>query len=88
MLEKRHAVLRKPEVQYEVLKEEVELIVEEANEEWIEGLSRHMKTHAINSNEVTAEEMLKWARIVRVFKSISRKSECQDMRNILNVIVN
>ena len=42
----------------------------------------------INSNEASAEEILSWVRSVRVFKSRARKSECHDVRNMLNVIVN
>ena len=42
----------------------------------------------INSNEASAEEILSWVRSVRVFKSRARKSECQDIRNMMNVIMN
>ena len=42
--------------------------MEEANKEEIEGLSRCVKTHAINSNNETSEEMLSWVRSVRCFK--------------------
>ena len=71
-----------------MLKEEVEVIIEEANKEEIEGLRRFVKTNKINLNVATAEEMLSWLRSVRVFKRRSQKSEHADIRNILNVFVN
>ena len=80
--------LHNSEVQKNVLKEEVLVIMEEASKEEIEGLSRHLQIYKINSNEASTEEFLSWVRSVRVFKKRSRKSEYQDMRNMLNVIVN
>ena len=42
---RRCAVLHNPEVQLKVLKEEVEVVMEEAHAEEIEGLSKHVQTH-------------------------------------------
>ena len=56
-----------------VLKEEVEVIIEEENAEVIEGLSRHVKMRKMNSNEATTEEMLSWLRIVRFIKQSLQK---------------
>ena len=47
--------------------------MEEENAEQIEGLSRCVQTHKINSNKATVEKMLLWVRNVRVFKSRARK---------------
>ena len=85
---RRCVVLYNPEVQNHVLKEEILVIMEEASNEEIEGLSRHMQIHKINSNEASAEELLSWVRSVRVFKKRARKNEYQDIRNMMNVIVN
>ena len=71
-----------------MLKEEVEVIMEETNKEEIEGLSRHVQTYAINSNEATVEEMFLWVRSVRFFKRRAQKSEYVDTSNALNVFVN
>ena len=85
---RRCVVLYNLEVQLKVFKEEVEVIMEEANAEEIEGLSRHVQTHKINSNEAISEEIFSWVRSVRVFKSRARKSEYPYMRNLRNVIMN
>ena len=53
--------------------------MKEESKEKIEGLSRHMQIHEINSNEVSTEEMFLWVRSVIVFKSRARKSKYQDM---------
>ena len=55
---RRCTVLHDSEVQWKVPKEEVEVIMEEANNEEIEGLRRCVQMHAMNSNAATAEEML------------------------------
>ena len=81
-------VLHNPEVQHNVLKEEISVIMEELSKEEIEGLIRLMQIHKINSNEGSTEEIFPWVRSIRVFKSRARKSECHDVRNMLNVIVN
>ena len=41
-----------------VYKKEVEVIKEESNREEIEGLSRNLQIHQINSNEACIEEIL------------------------------
>ena len=81
-------VLHDPEVQKKVLKEEVLVIMEEANEEAIEGLKRYVQIHTINLNEASVEELLSWVRSVRAFKKRAGKTKSQDTRNMLNVIVN
>ena len=85
---RRCVVLHDPEVQKKVLKEEVLVIMEEASEEAIEGLNRHVQIHTINLNEASVEELLSWVRSVRAFKKRACKNKCQDIRNMLNVIVN
>ena len=82
---RRCVVLHKPEVQQDVLKVSVSLIMEEASKE---ELSRHVQIHKINSNEASSGAILSWVRIIRAFKSRACKSEYQDMLNMLNVIVN
>ena len=72
-------VLHDPEVQKKVLKEEVLVIMEEANKEVIEGLSRCVQIHNINLNEASVEELLSWIRSVRAFKKIACKNKCQDI---------
>ena len=71
-----------------MLKEKVAVIIEESNKEEIEGLSINVQICKTNSNEVSANETFSWVLNVRVFKSRARKSECQDMINMLNAIVN
>ena len=56
-----------------MFKEELEVIMEESNKEGIEGLSRHVQTHAINSNEVTAENMFSWVQSVGFFQKKGSK---------------
>ena len=85
---RRCVVLHDPEVQKKVLKEEVLVIMEEANEEAIEGLNRYVQIHTIKLNEASVEELLSWIRSVRAFKKRACKNKCQDIRNMLNVIVN
>ena len=81
-------VLHNPEVQQNLLKEEVSVIMEEAIKEEIEGLSRCVKIHKNNLNEASAEDFYSWIRSVIFFESRARKSEYQDMRNMINVIMN
>ena len=52
---RRYVVLHNPEMQKNVLKEEALVIMEEAIKEEIEGLSRHVQIHKIDSNEASAE---------------------------------
>ena len=85
---RRCVVLHDPEVQKKVLKEEVLVIMEEANEEAIEGLNRYVQLHTIKLNEASVEELLSWVRSVRAFKKRAGKTKSQDTRNMLNVIVN
>ena len=59
-----------------MLIEEVSVVIEEASKEEIKGLRKHEQFHKINSNEVSAEEILSWALSVIVCKSRARKSEC------------
>ena len=54
---RRNAVLHGPKVQQKALKEEAEVIIEEANKEEIEGLRRCTQAHATKSNALTTEEM-------------------------------
>ena len=71
-----------------MLKYEVLAIIEEASKEEVEGLRRYVEAHSTNLNEASAEEMLSWARSVRVFKKRASKKNNQDIRNLLMKRVN
>ena len=49
-----------------------------------EKLKRSVEVHVVNVNYDSGDETLLWVRIARVFNSRSRKSEYQDIRNMLN----
>ena len=80
-------VLHNSEVQMKVLKDDVLTIMEGTSKEEVEGLKIYVEVHTINVNNASVDEILLWVRSVRVFKRRSRKSACQDIRNILNVRV-
>ena len=57
---RRCVILHNREVQKKVLKEEVLVIMEEAEKYVIKGLSRYVQIHKINLNEACTEELLSW----------------------------
>ena len=57
----------------EYVERRVSVMMEETSEEEIEGLSRYVRFHNINSNELSAEEIFSWVQSVRFFKSKARK---------------
>ena len=81
-------VLHNPDVQKKVLKEEALAIMEEAINDEVEGLRICVEVHNVNLKSASVEEMLSWARSVRIFKNRACKSEHQYMRNMLNTRVN
>ena len=84
---RKYAVLYKPETQMKVLKDDVLSIMEEKSKEEVKGLKRYVEVHTIDVNNASVDDMLLWMRSVRAFKSIDRKSRCQDMRIIINARV-
>ena len=82
-------VLHDPEVQRKLLEKEVLVIKDEAEKDLIKGLSGYVQTHRLNASEASLNEILSWVRSVREFKKRAgkNKNESQDIRNILNIIV-
>ena len=57
-----------PEELRKLLKDEVLIIIEEAEKDVINGLRRHVQIHKLSVNEVSIEELLSWVRSSRVLK--------------------
>ena len=75
-------------MQKRVLKNEVLMMMEEAEKDAIKGLNRHVQVHKLSVNEVSIEELLSWVRSLRGFKKRVGKNKSQDIRNMLNATVN
>ena len=61
-------MLRSPDVQRKVLKEDVLATTEEASKDEVAGLRTHVEVQKMNVNDATIVEMLPWVRSVRLFK--------------------
>ena len=61
---------------------------EDAIKDEVVWLKIHVEVHKMNGNNRKIEEMASWVRSVRVFKMREIKSVNQDIRNMMDVIVN
>ena len=84
---RRCVVLHEPQFQIKALKEEVLVIMDEAEKDVIKGLSGYVQIHRLNVNEASLDELLSWVRSARVFKKRAGRNESQNIRNMLNATI-
>ena len=68
-------MLHSPDVQKKVSKEDDFSIIEEANEDEVVGLRRHVEVRKMKENNGKILDMVSWVKSVRVFKKRAKKKE-------------
>ena len=76
-------MLHSPEVRKQYLRKEIKAIKLEAMSGTIENYNRCVNAYPINDESASLESMSMWIKKARVFRTNTKRSGQQDMRNLL-----